>query len=84
MENEKQNVVIVMTADNGLKNLQHSDTKCWGQGRQCGRSNNILMMENLRMRKSKICTEREREREIGTKRNVIFQSGTFTNDNNNL
>ena len=31
-----------MAVDSGLKNLQRSDTKCWGQGRQCGSKNNTL------------------------------------------
>ena len=33
---------FVMAAGSGLKNLQRSDTKCWGQGRQCGSKSNTL------------------------------------------
>ena len=30
-----------MTTGSGLKNLGCFDTRCWGQGRQCGSTNNI-------------------------------------------
>ena len=67
----------MMTADSGLKNLQCSDTKCWGQGRQCGSASNIRDDEDLRMRVSKIRRERERDRDRH-KRNVIFLKATVT------
>ena len=54
-----------MTVGNGLKNLQRSDTKCWGQGRQCGRSNNILCSRRTCIWGiDKIRTEREREAQM--------------------
>ena len=36
---------FMMTAGSGLKNLQRSDTKCWGQSRQCGSKSNTLYDE---------------------------------------
>ena len=66
-----------MTADSGLKKLQRSDTKCLGQGRQCGSMSNILCDEEPAY-ESKQYThkererEREREREIGTKNKLYF------------
>ena len=39
---QKTECCVVMAGDSGLKNLQRSDTNCWGQGRQCGRSHSIL------------------------------------------
>ena len=53
---------FMMAAGSGLKNLQCSDTKCWGQGRQCGRSNNTLDEEELAY-ENKQDTQRERERD---------------------
>ena len=51
-----------MAADSGLKNLHRSDTKCWGQGRQCGsKSNTLCDEEPAYERQNDIRTERERE-----------------------
>ena len=58
-----------MTAGSGLKNLQRSNTKCWGQGRQCESASNIRDDEDLRMRVGKIHahththTQRDRHKE---------------------
>ena len=75
----KQNVVwCTMTTGNGLKNLQRSDTKCWGQGRQCGSESNIEFCDEEEPAYEKeqdththTQREREREREIGTKKRYI-------------
>ena len=65
-----------MTTGSGLKNLQRSDTKCWGQGRQCGSESNIRDEEEPAYEKEQDThthtqREREREREIGTKKRYI-------------
>ena len=59
----------MMATSNGLKNLQCSATKCWGQGRQCGSKSNTLCDEEPAYR-TKQDTHREGEREIGTKNNL--------------
>ena len=68
-----------MTASSGLKNLQRSDTKCWGQGRQCGSASNIRDEEEPTYEREQD-TRKEREREIGTKKRYI-PIATITNDN---
>ena len=60
---------FVMAAGNGLKNLQRSDTKCWGQGRKCGSKSNTLCDEEPTYEKEQD-THRERERD---KEYAIFQ-----------
>ena len=62
----------MMTTDNGLRNLQCSDTRCWGQGRQCGSTNNICDEEEPAYENEQD-THTERAREIGTKRRYISQ-----------
>mgnify|MGYP006889265512 CR=1 FL=1 len=68
---QKQNVELcTMAASNGLKNLQRSDIKCWGERSSMRKiKEHFVMNKNLRMRESKICTKRERE--IGTK-NTLY------------
>ena len=46
---------------------------CWGQGRQYRSTNNICDEEELAYENEQD-TPREREREIGTKRQIIFLS----------
>ena len=67
---QKTKCCVVMAAGSGLKNLQCSDTKCWGQGHQCGSKNIILFEEPAYDRESKRDTHTERER--GTK-NISIQ-----------
>ena len=63
-ENKKQNVELcTMATNSGLKNLQRSDTKCWGQGRQCGSKSNTLWWWRTCVWETKQDTHRERERE---------------------
>ena len=50
-----------MTIDSRLKNLQCSDTKCWGQGCQCGSARNIRDGEEP-VYANEQDTQRERER----------------------
>ena len=71
-----------MAADSGLKNLQCSDTKCWGQGRQCGSKSNTLCDEELAYRRNKT-RYAQREREIGTKNKLYSNSNDYNNNNNN-
>ena len=55
-----------MAAGSELKNLQRSDTKCCGQGRQCGSKSSTLCDEELvyeRQNEIHTHTHRERERE---------------------
>ena len=59
---ENKMLLCTMMADNGLKNLQRSDTKCWGQGRQCGSASNIRDEEEpVYAHKQDRHTESERE-----------------------
>ena len=52
-----------MTDGSGFKNLQRSDTKCWGQGRQSGSASNIRDEEEpVYVHKQDRHTEREKER----------------------
>ena len=68
-----------MAADNGLKNLQRSYTKCWEQGHQCGsKSNTLCDEEPAYERQNEIRTERERE----AQRINYIPIATITNDNN--
>ena len=61
-EKRKQNVVwCAMTTGSGLKNLQRSNTKCWGQGGQCGSASVICDGEEP-VYANEQDTQRERER----------------------
>ena len=72
----KQNVVkIVMAVGNGLKNLQCSDTRCWGQGRQCGSTNNICDEEEPAYENEQ---DTHTHTEIGTKMALYFSIATVT------
>ena len=53
-----------MTTGGGFKNLLCSDTRCWGQGRQCGSTNNICDEEEPTYANEED-VERERDRHKG-------------------
>ena len=76
---EKQNVVwCMMTTSSGLKNLQSCDTRCWGQGHQCGSTNNICVEEEPAY-ENKQDTHKERERKRDThKKTLYFLISTIT------
>ena len=76
---------FVMAADSGLKNLQRSNTKCWGtEAVNVEDQRTFCVMNNLRIREKQDThrKERQREREIGTKRRYI-PIATVTKDNSN-
>mgnify|MGYP006973879629 CR=1 FL=1 len=62
-----------MTTDNGLKDLQRSDTKYWGKGRQCGTaSKNRDDEEPVCANKQDKHTQRERERERDRHKEMLY------------
>ena len=60
-----------MMADSELKNLQHSDTKCWEQGRQCGSAGNIRDEEEPVYANEQ---DRERERERDRHKETLYSN----------
>ena len=61
-----------MAVDSGKEDIQHSDTNCWGRGRQCERSQDILWRRRTCVYEKQDNTHKRRDRERERDKEYVY------------